>query len=153
MEYEAARTELLEEVARGASIQELQARLNKKNDSGNSHEQSQAGNKEVSNAAKKHESKQVYRTGRINRKQRDLMKILNKHATKPVDEAKLGSEESAKPKALKAVELFAKEKEEEDGASVVNKKIYRLGDKDLLVRELYVDCLCLFCYFCYDMIL
>nr|XP_011464043.1 PREDICTED: alpha-glucan water dikinase 1, chloroplastic isoform X2 [Fragaria vesca subsp. vesca]XP_011464044.1 PREDICTED: alpha-glucan water dikinase 1, chloroplastic isoform X2 [Fragaria vesca subsp. vesca] len=133
VEYEAARTELLEEVARGASIQELQARLTKKSDSGNSHEQSQAGNKEVSKAAKKHESKQVYRTGRINRKQRDLMKILNKHTTKPVDEAKLANEESAKPKALKAVELFAKEKEEQDGASTLNKQIYKLGDKDLLV--------------------
>lgn len=33
MEYEAARTELLEEVARGASIQDLRARLMKKNDS------------------------------------------------------------------------------------------------------------------------
>ncbi|KAM5567913.1 alpha-glucan water dikinase 1, chloroplastic [Rosa sericea] len=133
VEYEAARTELLEEVARGASIQELQARLTKKTDSGNSQEPSHAGNKEVSKAAKKHESKQVFRTGRIKRKQRDLMKILNKHATKPVDEAKLANEESTKPKALKAVELFAKAKEEQDGASVLNKKIYRLGDKDLLV--------------------
>lgn len=32
MEYEAARSELLEEIARGASVQELQARLTKKND-------------------------------------------------------------------------------------------------------------------------
>ncbi|PRQ40177.1 putative alpha-glucan, water dikinase [Rosa chinensis] len=133
VEYEAARTELLEEVARGASIQELQARLTKKTDASNSQEPSHADNKEVSKAAKKHESKKVSRTERIKRKQRDLMKILNKHATKPVDEAKLAHEESRKPKALKAVELFAKAKEEQDGASVLNKKIYRLGDKDLLV--------------------
>lgn len=47
MEYEAARTELLEEVARGASIQELQARLTKKNDAGNIHEPSHSETKKI----------------------------------------------------------------------------------------------------------
>lgn len=32
MEYEAARTELLEEIAKGVSVQDLRARLTKKND-------------------------------------------------------------------------------------------------------------------------
>lgn len=193
VEYEAARTELLEEVARGASIQEVQARLTKKNDDGNIHEPSHSETKKIpddlvqtqsyirwekagkpnyspeeqlrefeearkelqmelekgasvdeiqkkitkgeiqTKAAKKYKSKQVFRTDGIHRKNRDLMKILNKHATKPVDEAKLAAEESVKPKSVKAVELFAKAKEEQDGASVLNKSIYRLNDKELLV--------------------
>jgi alpha-glucan,water dikinase len=33
VEYEAARTDLMEEIARGASIQDLRAKLTKKNDS------------------------------------------------------------------------------------------------------------------------
>ncbi|KAM1170836.1 hypothetical protein ACFX15_020715 [Malus domestica] len=129
VEYEAARTELLEEVARGTSIQELQARLTKKNDGGKLEEPSGSDTK----AAKKSESKKV-RTERIQRKTRDLTRIINKHATKPVDEAKFVDEKHpTKPKPLTAVELFAKEKEERDGGSVLRKNIFKINDKELLV--------------------
>lgn len=49
MEYEAARTELLEEVARGTSIQELRARLTKKNDGGDTKEPSLPVSKGIPN--------------------------------------------------------------------------------------------------------
>jgi hypothetical protein len=38
-------------------------------------------------------------------------------------------------KVLKAVELFAKKKEEHDGGAVLNKKIFKLADKELLVQD------------------
>jgi hypothetical protein len=41
---------------------------------------------------------------------------------------------------LKAVELFAKEKEEHDGGAVLNKKIFKLADKELLVRDVLINC-------------
>lgn len=47
MEYEAARSELLEEVARGTSIQDLQARLTKKNDGGKIEEPSLSETKRI----------------------------------------------------------------------------------------------------------
>ncbi|KAM1102978.1 hypothetical protein ACFX19_011736 [Malus domestica] len=130
VEYEAARSELLEEVARGTSIQDLHARLTKKDDDGKIEEPSRSDTK----TAKKDERKQVFRTKGIQRKRRDLVQIINKHASKPVYEGKIVDEEHpAKPKPLTAVELFAKEKEEQDGGSVLRKNIFKLNDKELLI--------------------
>lgn len=194
VEYEAARSELLEEVARGTSIQDLQARLTKKTDGGKIEEPSLSETKRIpedlvqiqsyirwekagkpnyspeeqlrefeearqelqrelekgasldeirkkitkgeiqTKVTKKFESKQVFRTDRIQRKKRDFMQIINKHAAKIVDEAKIvDKEHSVKPKPLTAVELFAKAKEEQDGGSVLRKYTFGLNDKDLLV--------------------
>lgn len=132
-EFEEARKELQMELEKGASVDEIRKKITK--------------GEIQTKAAKKYESKQVFRTDRIHRKNRDLMKILNKHATKPVDEAKLAAEESVKPISVKAVELFAKAKEGQDGASVLNKSIYRLNDKDLLVRQLHAFILLLILLF------
>ncbi|GMH01575.1 hypothetical protein Nepgr_003414 [Nepenthes gracilis] len=164
-EYEAARAELLEEVARGTSIQEIRARLKKEIqayirwekagkpnyspdkqlrefeearkelqmelDKGSSLDEIRKkiikGDIEtkVSNQLKK---KSYFTVERIQRKKRDLMQILNKYPSKP-DEEKI----YMKPKVLTAVELFSKTKEQ-DGAHTLNKKIYQLGDKQLLVH-------------------
>lgn len=58
------------------------------------------------------------------------MQILNQYTAEAVEEKNI----SVEPKALSAVELLAKAKEEQDGDSILNKKIYKLADKKLLVR-------------------
>lgn len=188
VEYEAARTELLEEVARGTSIQELRARLTKKNDGGDTKEPSLLVSKGIPNdlvqiqayirwekagkpnyseeqqlrefeearkelemelekgvsldeirkkiikgeiktkVAKQLKDKKYFRVERIHRKNRDLMHILNKYTAKSVDE-----KISVKPKTLTAVELFARAKEEKDCGPVLNRSIFKIDNKELLV--------------------
>ncbi|KAH7515688.1 hypothetical protein FEM48_Zijuj10G0053100 [Ziziphus jujuba var. spinosa] len=207
-EYEAARTELLEEVARGTSIQELRARLTKKSDTNDRKEPSHLDSKRIpddlvqiqayirwekagkpnyspdqqlvipnllvllenfrsrtflgrefeaarqdlqmelqkgaslddirkkitkgeiqTTVAKQLQSKKYFRTERIQRKKWDLMQIINKYEAKSVY-----AEQPITPKALTAVELFAKAKEEQDGSPVLNRSIYKINDKELLVH-------------------
>ncbi|CAB4264327.1 unnamed protein product [Prunus armeniaca] len=119
-EFEEARQELQRELEKGASLDEIRKKSTK--------------GEIQTKVTKKFESKQVFRTDRIQRKKRDFMQIINKHAAKIVDEAKIvDKEHSVKPKTLTAVELFAKAKEEQDGGSVLRKYTFGLNDKDLLV--------------------
>ncbi|KAJ9563988.1 hypothetical protein OSB04_009148 [Centaurea solstitialis] len=57
----------------------------------------------------------------------------------PVTVKSVAEKVSAKPKTLSALQVFSKAIEEQDGANILNKKIYRLADKELLVRP--------FCFF------
>ncbi|GKA58375.1 alpha-glucan water dikinase 1, chloroplastic isoform X1, partial [Tanacetum coccineum] len=73
--------------------------------------------------------KKIYSTlERINRKTRYIMQLLKK----PTPVASKGTV-SMKLKVLSALQLFSKAIEEQSDADVLNKKIYRLGDKELLV--------------------
>ena len=66
------------------------------------------------------------------------MQLVNKHAAKSVEDKASKYAEgkvSVESKVLKAVELFAKEKEEHDGGAVLSKKVFKLADKELLVRS------------------
>ncbi|KAJ0095371.1 hypothetical protein Patl1_16076 [Pistacia atlantica] len=189
-EYEAARFELLEEVARGTSIEDLRANLTRKSDrhetkgpsilemnnkipeelvqiqsyirwekAGKPNYSSDQQLREFEEARKELQSeldkgvsldeirnkitkgeiqtkvsdqltsKRYFSAERIQRKKRDLMQLLNKHLSKTVGETEISFE----PKALTQVELFIKAKEEQDGDSVVNKKTYKLADKELMV--------------------
>ena len=74
--------------------------------------------------------KKYFRVERIQRKNRDLMHILNKYSAKPVVE-----NISVEPKALTAIELFAKAKEEQDGGSVLNRSIFKIENKELMVGK------------------
>ncbi|KDP26632.1 hypothetical protein JCGZ_17790 [Jatropha curcas] len=185
-EYEAARVELLEEVARGISVEDLRARLTNKNDRNEikepltkskipddlvqiqsyirwekagkpnySPEQQQREFEEArqelqkelergvslddirkkitkgevqTKVSKQPLQKGYFSTERIQRKQRDLAQVITKYATTSAVE-----EVSVEPKALTAIELFAKAKEVLDGGAVLNKKIFKLGDAELLV--------------------
>ncbi|KAI8527034.1 hypothetical protein RHMOL_Rhmol12G0045200 [Rhododendron molle] len=134
-EYEAARFELLEEVARGISIQDLRARLTKKNGASEVKEQllSETRKKNTKEQTQTKVAKQLDRKtyssgGRIQRKKRDLVQLLNKYVAGAVEE-----KSPVKPKALSTIEIFAKEKEEQAGGPTVSKKIFRLVDKELLV--------------------
>lgn len=188
VEYEAARTELLEEVARGASIQDLRARLMKKNDSSVVREPPISETKKIpedlvqiqafirwekagkpnysqdqqlrefeearkelqfelekgasldeirkkiakgeikTKVAKQLHHKKYFTPEKIHRKKRDFTQLITKYVAESVEEP-----DSDQPKALTVVENFVKTKEERDGGRVLNKKIYKLADKELLV--------------------
>ncbi|XP_022151917.1 alpha-glucan water dikinase, chloroplastic [Momordica charantia] len=113
-EFEEAKKELLSELKKGATIDEIRKKITK--------------GEIKSRVAKQLQEKKYFRVEKIQRKKRDLMQLVNKYASQPIEETF-----SAKPKALTEVEQFAKLKEEQDGGVVVNKIIYKLGDKDLLV--------------------
>ena len=82
--------------------------------------------------SKQLKSKSYFRVERIQRKKRDLMQLLRRHMTEWTEEK---VPHPIKKTELKAVEHFAKLKEEQDGGSVLNKKIYKIADKELLVRN------------------
>ncbi|KAK2977472.1 hypothetical protein RJ640_016100 [Escallonia rubra] len=188
-EYEAARTDLLEEISRGMSMQDLRAKLTKKADTSKSKEpihsekkskvpddlvQVQAylrwekagkpnyskdqqlrefeeARKELqielekgislddirkkiikgeirSNVSKQLEKKSYFTVERIQRKKRDLMQLLNKYISTPIEQKIL-----SKPQSLSEIDFFAKAKEEQNGGAFLTKKKDKLGDKELLV--------------------
>ncbi|KAH9773140.1 alpha-glucan water dikinase 1 [Citrus sinensis] len=114
-EFEEARKELQSELEKGISLDEIRKKITK----------GEIQTK-VSDQLK---TKKYFRTERIQRKQRDFMQILNKHVAEPTEKKNI----SVEPKALTPVELFVKPTEEQEGDSILNKKIYKLADKELLV--------------------
>ncbi|XP_044491919.1 alpha-glucan water dikinase, chloroplastic isoform X2 [Mangifera indica] len=114
-EFEEARKELQSELEKGVSLDEIRNKIVKGDIQ-----------TKVSDQLKK---KRYFSAERIQRKKRDLMQLLNKHSSKTLDKMEI----SVETKASTAVELFIKAKEEQDGNSVVNKKTYKLADKELMV--------------------
>lgn len=129
-EYEAARNELYEELARGASLEEIQARLtNNTGSSGNTASPPSDKKGEIRTKVQKQPEKKTYSTPeRIQRKKRDLMQLLNKYTPVPVEEKILN-----RPRSLSVIERFSKEIAEKSGDIILNKKAYKLGDKELRV--------------------
>ncbi|KAK4758856.1 hypothetical protein SAY87_020157 [Trapa incisa] len=115
-EFEEARKELLAELQRGSTIDDIKKKITK-------------GGIETK-VAKQLENKKLFRTERIQRKKMEVMQLLNKHQPKSVEEKTLVGVE---PSVQTALEHFAKTKEEHDGNVVHSKKLYKLGDKGLLV--------------------
>ncbi|KAK8714874.1 hypothetical protein V6N13_042219 [Hibiscus sabdariffa] len=112
-EFEEARKELQSELERGVSLDEIRKKINKG---------------EIENkVSKQPQNQRHFSAERIQRKQRDLMVLLNKHPVKSV-----AGSISVEPKPPTAVENFAK-KLEMDGSAVMNKKIYKFGDMEVLV--------------------
>ncbi|XP_059633696.1 alpha-glucan water dikinase, chloroplastic isoform X2 [Cornus florida] len=190
VEYEAARSELLEEIARGTSIQDLRAKLTDKNYATESKEPLLSETKnnipddlvqiqsyirweragkpnyspdqqlrefeearkdlqielekgtsldeirkkitkgEVQSKFPKQIQKKISEE-RIQRKKRDLMELLNKYPSGSMEQ-KISTTPST-PQALSSIELFAESKKEQEGGSILNKKIYRIGAGELLV--------------------
>ncbi|CAN1187423.1 Alpha-glucan water dikinase, chloroplastic [Linum perenne] len=124
--YEAARAELLEEVARGSSIDDLRVKLNSKNDTS---EIKELPKKNTRTNVSEHPKKEKYfSTDRIQRKKRDLTQIITKYTMDSVEEVVPDEQRSPKP-----VELCASAIEEQVGDTILNKKIFKLGDKEILV--------------------
>ncbi|GLT86487.1 hypothetical protein SLE2022_046260 [Rubroshorea leprosula] len=114
MEFEEARTELEAELQKGVSLDEIRKKITK--------------GEIATKVSTKLKEKKYFRVERIQRKKRDLMQLLNKHAVKSTVE-----KISREPHSLTVIELFAKAKEEEDLSPVLNKKLYKLADKEVLV--------------------
>ncbi|KAD2393750.1 hypothetical protein E3N88_40727 [Mikania micrantha] len=130
MEYEAARAELYEEIARGSSVENIRTRLTKKD--GTSSKQNNdilIGNTQTK--AQKPMERKTTSIQRIQRKKRDLMELLNKHI--PVYVKPLEEKTSMKPKTLSALELYTKSIEEQSDIDILNKKAYKLTNEELLV--------------------
>lgn len=107
---------MLSELTKGATIDEIRKKITK--------------GEIKTKVAKQLKENKYFRVEKIQRKKRDLVQLVNKYATQPIEETY-----TAKPKALTEVEKFAKLKEEQDGGDVINKTIYKLGDKDLVVGK------------------
>lgn len=107
---------MLSELSKGATIDEIRKKIIK--------------GEVKTKVAKQLQGKKYFRVEKIQRQKRDLVQLVNRYAPQPIKETY-----TAKPKALTEVEQFAKLKEEQDGGEVINKIIYKLGDKDLLVGK------------------
>ncbi|XP_057856016.1 alpha-glucan water dikinase, chloroplastic isoform X2 [Cryptomeria japonica] len=125
-EYEAARKDLQDEVAKGVSVEEIRAQLQRGANLGK--------DSSSQKIPKDTQKKVVDRVGksttpqRIQRKKRDVLQILNKFPQK-TETVKV----SAVERELSALELCSKVMEELDAGSVLQKKIYKLDNKELLV--------------------
>ncbi|CAN4124012.1 unnamed protein product [Withania somnifera] len=189
-EYEAARADLLEEIARGASIQELRATLTKTNDKSKSKEEplpvtksdipdelaqiqayirwEKAGKPnyppekqseeleearrelqlelekgitlyelqkkitkgEIKTKVAKDLKRSSFAVERIQRKKRDFGQLINKYPSGPAVQVQKVLEE---PPALSKIKLYAEEKEEQVDDPILNKKIFKVDDGELLV--------------------
>ncbi|XP_042408616.1 alpha-glucan water dikinase, chloroplastic-like isoform X2 [Zingiber officinale] len=114
MEFEEARKELQLELDKGTSLAELREKIMKGSIS--------------TKVLKQLKAKKYFSIERIQRKERDIMEILNKNVAETLDEK---TSQIAPP--LTVLELLAKSIHEQDGESVLNQKIYKLDNKDLLV--------------------
>lgn len=116
-EFEEARKELQAELDKGLSVDAIRKKITK------GEIQTNISNKVV--------KKISFRVERIQRKKRDLMQLVNKYAPAP---APVKDAVSTKPQNLTIMNLFAKAKEELSGGSI-RKNIFKLADKELLVRS------------------
>ncbi|XP_006841018.2 alpha-glucan water dikinase, chloroplastic isoform X1 [Amborella trichopoda] len=112
-EFEEARKELQNELDKGMSLDEIRKKIVK-------------GNIQTK-VTKQLKNKKYFTVERIQRKKRDIMQLLNKHAAES-----LKTEVSVMPRAPTTLELCSKVKEEQDGGCVLNKKVFKFGDKELL---------------------
>ncbi|XP_010458437.1 PREDICTED: alpha-glucan water dikinase 1, chloroplastic [Camelina sativa] len=132
-EYEAARMELHEEMMRGASVEDLRAKLLKKdntNESPKSNDTSSSGRETQTKVSKQPERKKNYRIEKIQRKGRDLNKLIYKHVADFVEPK---SNSSNEPRSLTTLEIYAKAKEEQETTPVFSKKTFKLEGSAILV--------------------
>ncbi|CAF2115941.1 unnamed protein product [Brassica napus] len=133
-EYEVARTELREEMMRGASVEDLRAKLLKKDnntsDSPKSKGTSSSEQESQKKVSKQPKQKQYFSTEKIQRKARDLNKLICKHVADFVDPKSISSSE---PRALTTLELYAIAKEEQETTPVFSKKTFKLEGSAILV--------------------
>ncbi|XP_058088674.1 alpha-glucan water dikinase, chloroplastic [Magnolia sinica] len=115
MEFEEARKELQLELNQGTSLDEIRKKIVK-------------GSIQTK-VSKQLEKKKYFTAERIQRKKRDIMQFLNKYATEAVVKEKT----PPTPQVPTVLELWSQAKEGQDGGRIMNKKIFKLGDKELLV--------------------
>lgn len=130
MEFEEARKELLAELEKGASLDEIRKKITK--------------GEIQTKVAKQLKTKKYFRAERIQRKKRDLVQLINRNVAENIVEQVIDA-----PKALTVIEHYANAREEYESGPVLNKTIYKLGDNDLLVRQFcQIDVFCQWIFFC-----
>lgn len=112
MEFEEARKELELELEKGISLDEIRNKITK-------------GDIE----AKVSKTRKHFTIEGIQRKKRDLKQLLNKYASESAEETL-----SPAPKAPTTLELWSQAREEQDGGQILNKKLFKMNDRELLVR-------------------
>lgn len=117
MEFEEARKDLKRELDKGISLAELRERILKG-----------SVQTEVSKQLK---TRKYFTVERIQRKKRDTSLLINKYSSKP-DEVKI----SPSTRAPTGLELYAKGIEDRDSGHVLNRKLFKLGDKELMVSSM-----------------
>ncbi|KAI3795961.1 hypothetical protein L1987_38622 [Smallanthus sonchifolius] len=113
-EFEEARKELQRELEKGNSVDDIRKKI--------------AKGEIKAKVQKQLGKKNFFTLERINRKKRDIMQLLKKPTPVSVKE-----KTSIKPKDLSALEIFSKAIGEQIDTNILNKKTYRLADKELLV--------------------
>lgn len=102
------------ELDKGSSLEDIRKKLTKG---------------EIKTNVSKQPPKQTsFSADRVQRKKRDIMSLLTKFESKPIKE-----NISPAPEALSAIKRFCMDKEALIDGPIMNKKIYKLGDKELLV--------------------
>ncbi|XP_027348742.1 alpha-glucan water dikinase, chloroplastic [Abrus precatorius] len=114
MEFEEARKELLAELEKGATLDEIQKKIDK--------------GEIQTKVAKQLKTKKYFRVERIQRKKRDLMQLINRNVAQNIAKQFIEA-----PKTLTIIERYAKEREEYERGLVLDKTIHKLADNDLLV--------------------
>uniref|UniRef100_A0A8R7V0U6 Alpha-glucan water dikinase, chloroplastic n=1 Tax=Triticum urartu TaxID=4572 RepID=A0A8R7V0U6_TRIUA len=113
VEFEEARKELQAELDNGASVDQLRKKIVK-------------GNLEKK-VSKQLEKKKYFSVERIQRRNRDITQLLNKH--KPVVTEK---QVKAAPKQPTVLDLFTKSLQEGDNCDVLSRKLFKIGDEEIL---------------------
>jgi alpha-glucan,water dikinase len=113
------------ELEKGASVDEIQKKITK--------------GEIQTKVSKQLKTKKYFRSDRIQRKKRDLTQLINRNAAENIDQQIVDANQQSidAPKTLKVIERYAKAREEFDTGSVLNRKIYKLADNDLLVRHFH----------------
>lgn len=115
-EFEEARKELQAELEKGYTVEDIRKKICKG---------------EIESAVSRQLQKEKYfHVEKIQRKNRDVMQLINKSRRKAEEENIPVVHE---PKTLTAVELFAKAIEERHLGQPLSKRFYKIGDKELLV--------------------
>lgn len=84
--------------------------------------------------AKQLAKKSYFTIEKIQRKQRDLAQIINRNVPWSGSESGSGVEQIlSEPQSLSTIELFAKAKEEQVDGPIINKKIYKVANSELMV--------------------
>lgn len=117
VEFEEARKELHSELDKGISIDQLRQKILK-------------GNIE-SKVSKQLKNKKYFSVERIQRKKRDIMQFLSKHKHTVMRE-----KVEVALKQPTVLDLFTKSLLEKDGCEVLSRKLFKFGDKEILVRIL-----------------
>lgn len=123
VEFEEARKDLQAEVDKGISIDQLRKKILK-------------GNIE-SKVSKQLKNKKYFSVERIQRKKRDIIQLLSKHKHTLTEE-----KVEVAPKQPTVLDLFTKFLHEKDGCEVLSRKLFKFGDKEILVRILDRYSLC-----------